>query len=241
MKPRRPNPSPRPYAPNWVDIPLRETKEYEWQYDENGQPLLPIEFPQPEFNPDETSPRKKVTRKRNHMSDFKIVEEQTLDYKRNDQLWLMLIRIKNEYGIEINSRNSKVGRKMAKSRKEAEAMFEHIYIKLMKCNDIYTAWDLMEVGFNFPTVKEMMFVINTRFNKYDFNSLCKLKSNYGYTTLPSLEDMIWENREWDKTIQVFFPGRKIPIAKFIPINDDEDAKFRVELTTGYFNYQRNNS
>lgn len=66
MNPGRPHapprPDPRPYAPTWVDIPMREIKEYEWQYDEQGNPLLPTEFPQPEFNPDETQPRKKLTK-----------------------------------------------------------------------------------------------------------------------------------------------------------------------------------
>lgn len=173
------------------------------------------------------------------MKDFRIIEEKTLDYKRSDQLWLMLIQVNKEYGIEINSRNFLVGRRMARSRKEAEAMYEHIGIKLRKCNDIYTAWDLMEVGFSFPTVKEMMFVINTRFCQYDFNSLCKLKSSYGYTTLPRLEDMIWEGK--DRIVQIFFPGSNTPIAKFVPVSEDEDAKFKVELNSYYNIIPENNS
>ncbi|MBP7808629.1 MAG: hypothetical protein KA163_05015 [Bacteroidia bacterium] len=66
MIPGNPNIPPpselKPNSPIWVDIPLREIKEYEWQYDENGNLMLPTELPQREFNPDETSPRKRLTK-----------------------------------------------------------------------------------------------------------------------------------------------------------------------------------
>lgn len=53
---------PIPNSPNWMDVPKREVKEYEWHYDEEGNPLFPLEWEQYEFNPDETAPRKRITK-----------------------------------------------------------------------------------------------------------------------------------------------------------------------------------
>lgn len=168
------------------------------------------------------------------MNDFKIIEEQTLDYKRKDQLWLMLIRTGEKFGIEVNSRSSLVGRMFANSRKEAQAMFDDIGKKLGTIYDIDTAWDLLRTGFQQTTVKECMFCINLQFQEFDFNALCKLKRKYGYKTLPRIEDLIWESKDWERTIQVFFPGRSVPIAKFVPVSDEEDANFKLELNPVYF-------
>lgn len=175
------------------------------------------------------------------MKYFRIVQEEEREFSQQDQLWLMIVCINGQFGIEINSRTEAVGRKMSNSRREAEAMFNHIGKKLESIADIDTAWDLLDVGFRQKTVKEMMFVINTRFNEYDFNSICKLKANYGYRTLPQIEDLIWEGKNWDRTIQVFFPPNSVPLAKFVPVSDAEDANFKVELITCYPLLPENNS
>lgn len=168
------------------------------------------------------------------MKYFRIVKEEEEEFSRQNQLWLMIICVNGQFGIEVNSRAAIVGRKMANSRREAEAMFNHIDKKLKSISDLDTAWDLLDVGFRQQTVKEMMFVINTRFNEYDFNSICKLKANYGYKTVPNIEDLIWEGKKWERTIQVIFPGHSVPIAKFIPVNESDDSNFVVELNPSYF-------
>lgn len=159
---------------------------------------------------------------------FKIIEESTLDYGSDKQVWLMLIKINGEFGIELNDRYSLLGRKIAKHRREAEVMFTQIQTKLSNLS--YKAViDVLRLGFSYPTVRELMFVINTRYTTYDFNTLCKLKSIYGYSTFPRLEDLIWEDKNLGYKIEVYFPGNKEPIGRFEGLSANEDTRFKFFL------------
>lgn len=50
-------PDPLPESPVPLEIPLRKEEELELEYDNDGNPLLPMEIPQPSYPPDTVKPR----------------------------------------------------------------------------------------------------------------------------------------------------------------------------------------
>ncbi|MBP7808625.1 MAG: hypothetical protein KA163_04995 [Bacteroidia bacterium] len=159
---------------------------------------------------------------------FHILEELNLDYGRNKQLWLMLINVDGQFGIEVNNRNSLIGYKIAKHRKEAEVMLEQIESKLSKLS-YKAAIDLLSLGFKYDTVRELMFIINTKHLTYDFNTMCKLKSIYGYSTSPTIEDLIWEDKSLGCSVEIYFPGNKTPMGKFVGLVTNDVTRFKFYL------------
>lgn len=161
--------------------------------------------------------------------EYKILQEITLDYGGVDQIWLFTVRINGVYAIEMNSRYSCLGRRIVKGAKSLGAAFDIIKEKFREQKNISSALFLANLAFNRYTVSETLFVIRTYQEEFDFNSLWKLRRQFKYTTLPGNEDLIFEDKGYEKKITVLFPGRKQPMGVFTPVSDDEYSKFRLHL------------
>lgn len=148
------------------------------------------------------------------MADFKILQEQELDYGKQNQLWIMLIEHNGKFGIEIDSRTDLVGRKMAWHRKEAEAMFMRTCKHLTRDKDISTATALIQSAFTLHSVRETMFIISTKGLRLTFTDLPKLKHQYGFQTTPHYEDLLSIETEMYE-LKIYFPGNPVHIAKFV--------------------------
>jgi hypothetical protein len=163
------------------------------------------------------------------ITDFRIIEEREVSYGHTNQFWSMIIKDGDKFVFEVNTRHKLLGRKYATNRTQAEVVLKEVTDKIVKCKCFETAAELIELGFSYKTISEMMFVINTRYLFFDFNSLWKLRAKYRYASFPAIEDLIWENPEFGKRISITFPGRKSPIGWFVPITEDDGSDFFVEL------------
>jgi hypothetical protein len=167
------------------------------------------------------------------MKQFRIIDEAVFTYSERDQLFLMLIRIGEKYCIEINSRASMIGRMMARSRKEAEAMFVQTEKKLHSNTDIDSISKTLSIGFAMNAVRPCMFIINLMDTQVEFNEIWKFKQVYGCQTNPGITDLIFEDKAYNHTIEILFPGYSIPIGKFIAPHSE--AKFTFEINEAFLN------
>ncbi|MBS1636187.1 MAG: hypothetical protein JST26_09740 [Bacteroidetes bacterium] len=166
-------------------------------------------------------------------TDFRIIDEQEINFGHCNQLWSMIIKDGERFAIEVNTRHELLGRKYTVDRKQAELLLREITNKIAKCGSHEVASELMKLGFSYKSICEMMFVINTRYLFFDFNNLCKLRAKYKYTSFPAIEDLIWENKEFGKRISITFPGRTSPIGWFTPVTDEDGSDFFVELNPDF--------
>jgi len=75
--------------------------------------------------------------------DFKILNEEIFNYKRNNELCLMLLRDGTTYSVEIVSKQVSYGRKFCTDRIQAEKVFDFLTEKLSLINDYDTAIKLL--------------------------------------------------------------------------------------------------
>lgn len=157
------------------------------------------------------------------MGVFKIIDEVILDFGNKDQLYLMFIRHNERYFVEIDSRRTCVGRMRTRSYKESGTVYEHIYKRMSEYTDMRSALDVLNLAFSMPSVRQCMFVINVLNTKVEFNSIWKMKNIYGCETSPKNTDLIFENENYDNTIQITFPNSSVPLGWFKA--SDVDSKF----------------
>ncbi len=163
--------------------------------------------------------------------ELSIIEEKELYFNEREQLWVMLIRRGNRYGIEINTRSSKLGRIFVKNRRVAENCVCHIYSKLLNIKYFVEALHLIQLGFRYKNIAEIMLVINTYNKKYDFNHLFDLRKYYCYKTSPCLDVFILDYKK-EKPIRVYFEDKEKPIGYFKSVGEEENRKFVFELSPG---------
>jgi hypothetical protein len=59
--------------------------------------------------------------------------------------------------------------------------------------------------------------------------MCKLKSVYGYSTSPRIEELIWEDKNLGYTVEIYFPGNKTAIGKFVGLTANDETRFKFFL------------
>lgn len=166
-------------------------------------------------------------------SSYTIVEEVACSYNDRPELYIMLVRINDRYGVEINNRTSLVGRIMCKNRLLAEARHIQIERSVKKYCSYAGAISMLNIAFAMPSLKECTFIINHINTRVDFNTLCKIKRVYGYKTHPLVEDIIFEDKSYNLSIEITFPGSDFPLGKFIA--PDVDSKFSFEINPAFLN------
>lgn len=168
--------------------------------------------------------------------EFKILKEEIFDYQDKDQLCVMILLIGNQYYIEVDSRSVHIGRIQSRSRKEAEVMLSQISERIQKLSDIYEAFDILDLAFQFDEVRPFMFIVNNLDSEIEFNEIWKLKRVYGCQTTPAITDLIFEDKSYNKTIYITFPGFNNPIGYFKATEDSRESKFRFELSSEFLYY-----
>jgi|GEM_PF-3320080 hypothetical protein len=167
------------------------------------------------------------------VTDFNILYETEVDFLNDEVLWVSFIRNKDLYRIEISSRHERIGFKNLKHRSEAEVMQKEIACQLFKCLDIDTAIDLISLGFKYSSIREIMFVINTRFVEYQAHEIDVLKKKYYFRNTPGLAQMIMDPSLMEHGMHIFFPGHTLPIATFQPKTKDDSSLFVFNLNPAY--------
>jgi len=106
-------------------------------------------------------------------TEFKILNEETFSYKRNNKLFLMLLRDGDTYGVEIVSAHDSYGRKFCKDRTQAEKVFEFLTNKLSSMNDYDSTITLLETckKLGIGEMKFMFLVYNKKFDQVAIGKL----------------------------------------------------------------------
>lgn len=163
--------------------------------------------------------------------EFKIISEAIVYLSCPDELYLMLIKKRNDYFIEVDSRTARVGKRQVRSRREGDVVFEQMTNSLNKYEDVCLVLGLLELSFKMLTIREHMFIINNLYMELPFNEIWKLKRIYHCETTPIICDLIFEDPVFERTIHITFPGREAPIGFFRAAN--ENAMFSFYLNQEY--------
>lgn len=94
--------------------------------------------------------------------DFRIINEETFNYKKGGNLCLMLIKDGGRYAIECVTVKDTFGRKFLKNREEAELIFSFLSLKLIDLtfNDMTNILSLCYKMNNINEIKFMFKVYN---------------------------------------------------------------------------------
>ncbi|MBC7696233.1 MAG: hypothetical protein H7141_12385 [Burkholderiales bacterium] len=168
------------------------------------------------------------------MTEFRIVEDQTLSYKCNNQLFIMIVQIKGQYFIEINTRTKQLGRRAICDRKTSELVAWQLIQNLSRYNYIQPVIDVLRIGFKLKTLREFMFLIKITNQEIEFDEIYILKKRYGFDTHPITgSDSPFDFNEVSSLVTVIFPNRKFAIGNFKTISEDKDSKYKFELSEFY--------
>jgi hypothetical protein len=168
------------------------------------------------------------------MTEFRIVEDQTICYNDNNQLFVMLVQINEHYFCEINTRTKQLGRRAICDRKTAELVVWQLMQNLSKYNDIQPVIDILRVGFKLKSLREFMFLIKITNQEIEFDEIYILKKRYGFDTHPITgSDSPFDFIEVSTLVTVIFPNRKFAIGNFKTISEDKGSKYKFELSEFY--------
>lgn len=110
-------------------------------------------------------------------TEFKILNEETFSYKRNNKLFLMLLRDGDTYGVEIVSAHDSYGRKFCKDRAQAEKVFDFLTKKLFAMTDYDSTITLLEMCRKLG-LGEMKFIFMVHNKKFDQVGIGKLITEF---------------------------------------------------------------
>ena len=161
------------------------------------------------------------------MNNFKLIEDVTIEFATG-QLYIMQVKC-NIYWIIIDGRTSRIGSKVVKNRRTGDLVIEQIIKSLSRYDSLKEALDVLEIAFKSETLKEFMFIVNMLNEHVQFNDIWKTKQIYGCLTHPLLIDLIYEDKTYNKTIAITFPGHESPLGFFRAIDDSEHSLFLFEL------------
>lgn len=161
-------------------------------------------------------------------TEFQIIQEEVISYGPGKDFFLMLIKENGLFVVRLDTPYECVGQKRALSREFAEKACDVISERLRMCSNEELAIMAVRGKFKYPLLRQVMFSIETHDMRYSFNHVCKLKSRYRYRTEPRVEDVIWEDKSYNKEIAVIFDRGKI-FGRFVPESDDDEAWFKFVL------------
>jgi hypothetical protein len=168
------------------------------------------------------------------MTEFRIVEDHTLSYKCNNELFIMIVQINGQYFIEINTRTKQLGRRAIGNKKTAELVVWQLIQNLSRYNYIQSVIDVLRIGFKLKTLREFMFLIKITNQEIEFDEIYILKKRYGFDTHPITgSDSPFDFIEVSSLVTVIFPNRKFAIGNFKTISEDKGSKYKFELSEFY--------
>ncbi len=167
------------------------------------------------------------------MSAFKIVNESIVDYTDDDQLYLMIILYKEKYYVVVDSRTARIGNVKAHNRKEADVMFNEIEARMRAYSDLWKILEMFKIAFSMKSKKQFMFIVNILNTEQEFNSIWKLKFTYACVTSPMITDLIYEDKTYDHTIHISFPGNEYPLGYFRA--PDAESRFTFYVSDFFMN------
>ena len=113
-------------------------------------------------------------------------------------------------------------------------MMEQISERMNTYTAIHDAFNVLDLAFQMKQVRPFMFLVNNMNRVVYFNDIWKMKLTYSCSFYPENTDLIIEDKKYNRTIEVTFPGLETPLGAFKAV--DECYKFRFEVSKHYLWY-----
>lgn len=160
------------------------------------------------------------------MSDFKIIEEQVIEFSKNNHLIVMFIQDKQELRIEVTNKTKLIGKKPFYKYSLGEKALDYISFKLERMPDYISAESLCQQAFSYSTLREALFLINivgigiiTKERVHCLMNIYKFEIEEEFHCI--------ENGECDfeRHLYIKFPFKKSSMGKFVGLYASDSFKF----------------
>lgn len=156
------------------------------------------------------------------MINYQIIDDNTVVYNLNQQLYVMNVKINGNYYIEVNSRTKFIFRKKLKDFKIAELTVGVVFRTLNRYREIEGAVEHLRLCKKMKTLDEFIFLNLVLNSEIDFDEVYILMKRFGYTTNNSPSTFgEYEFTEICDIITVTFPYRNSPLGSFKIIANKE--------------------
>jgi hypothetical protein len=109
---------------------------------------------------------------------FKILLEDSFDYKNKEYLSLMMIREYDAYSVEVISRTMSHGRIYVASKKEATELFDALNKKIKLIKSFKTTCDMLDVLKKTKSFNEALFILKVYGRKLNMDQIGRLISGF---------------------------------------------------------------
>lgn len=160
------------------------------------------------------------------MSDFKIIEEQVVEFSKDNHLIVMFIQDKQQLHIEITSRTKLIGKKPLYKYSLGKKALDFISFKLERMPDYISALSLCQQAFSYSTLREALFLINV----VGIGAITKervrcLMNIYKFTIEEEFHFLENEDCDFERHLNIIFPFKNYPMGKFVGLYESDSFKF----------------
>lgn len=163
------------------------------------------------------------------MNNFKIIEDNIINYGESEQLFVMLIKINESFCFQIDSKHNGICRRTMFNRKTAESAVESISQSLSTYKDIASAESIVYHALKMKTLREFLFLLKIN-TEIQYEEIFILKKRFGYLTHPiSGPDLYLDFIEIHDEIIITFPNQDNPIGYYRQISEESNT-YRFHLS-----------
>ncbi len=164
---------------------------------------------------------------------FKVIEDVTLTYMGNRQLYVMLVDNGGKYQIVVDSRNNRVGEKVISNARIASSVFKDIVKSLGEFVVFAVAFEFTKSAFCLETLNESLFLLKHSREIVDLNGIWCFKLKYHFMTYPEVYDFKLEDEKFNQCIKVYFGPNKHEIGCYRAIDSPDKLLFKF-YTNPYY-------
>ncbi|MBI3518428.1 MAG: hypothetical protein HY062_03605 [Bacteroidetes bacterium] len=160
------------------------------------------------------------------MNDFKIIEEQVIEFSKSYHLIVMFIQDKQQLRIEITNRTKLIGKKPFYKYILGEKALDFITFKLSKMPDYISAESLCQLAFSYSTLREVLFIFNVvNAGEITKERVRRLMTIYKFDIEEEFHIAEKEDFEFERHLHVKFPFKNTSMGKFVGLYHADSFRF----------------
>ncbi len=160
------------------------------------------------------------------MDDFRIIQENTLNYKGN-RLFVMMLRDGDKFGVEVVDKTKTFGRKYTENRKEAEKLFDVLSSRLKRCDDLAIAEKAIKMSFERMVFKEIVFLLTVGDKMFTQKECGRMVAEFKLSVLPFYNVLLDEEKQGALTVEFWFEKGGASIGRYAGTRFSNDFKFEL--------------
>ena len=161
----------------------------------------------------------------NFMSnDFKILRDEAFVLK-GGTIYLMLLKDFDNFGVEVVNRKNTFGRKTTKDRKEAEAMFDELAIRLSEFKKISDAETFIKTCFDINSLEKFKFATMALDKIITQKDIVSMTEKINFRTLLRFNYNKKKKEDGALTVYLYIKGEKKAFGLLVGTTKADDLKF----------------